>query len=284
MKNLSCRYIVMIMTSVVVMAIGCKKDNNLPNKTINNVSYGAHSRNKMDVYLPANRNENDTKVFVWIHGGAWSGGDKSEFANIKPVLDTTLNNYAFISLNYRLLDVATGAHRFPSQEEDITKALLYIKSKLSEWKVSDKVVIAGASAGGHLALLQAHKHNNDGLIKACVAYFPPTELASYFPANLLSIAVLNAALNGTPDQKPEDYYQSSPLNFISSGSIPTIFFHGTADEVVPISQSYQLEAKLTALGVAHDYIYFDGEAHAFSSSNTRVSINRTKAFLENLGL
>lgn len=284
MKNLRCRYIIVIMASVFVLTIGCKKDKNLPKKIINNVSYGAHARNKMDVYLPANRNEKDTKVFVWIHGGAWSGGDKSEFANIKPVLDTTLSNYAFISLNYRLLDVATGAHRFPSQEEDITKALLYIKSKLSEWQVADKVVIAGASAGGHLALLQAHKHNNDGLIKACVAYFPPTELVSYFPTNLLSVTVLTAALNGTPDQKPEDYYQSSPVNFISSGSIPTIFFHGTADDVVPISQSYQLEAKLAEFSALHDYIYFDGEAHAFSSSNIRVSINRTKAFLQNIGL
>lgn len=249
-----------------------------------NVSYGEHNRNKMDVYLPANRNEEDTKVLVWIHGGAWSDGDKSEFANMKPVLDTMLNKYAYVSLNYRLFNANSGANKFPAQEEDIKLALEFIASQLSEWKVSDNIVVAGASAGGHLALLQAYKHNNSGLIKACVAYFPPTELVSFFPANLLSILVLTGALDGIPAQQPEAYYNSSPVNFIHSNSVPTIFFHGTNDDVVPISQSHILEDKLLEQGVTHDYIYFDGEGHAFSTANTRVSLNRIKVFLTQFGL
>lgn len=265
----------------------CKKESNSPNtlsNTMKNVSYGPHGRNKMDIYLPADRNENDTKVFVWIHGGAWSGGDKSEFDNIKPVLDTTFENYAYISLNYRLFNANSNSNRFPAQEQDIQLALSFIQSKLSEWQVSDNIVLGGASAGGHLALLQAYKHNSEGLVKACVAYYPPTELVSYFPANLISVLVLNGVLNGNPDQKPEDYFNSSPVNFITEQSVPTIFFHGTADDVVPISQSELLQNKLEQFSVVHDYIYFQGAAHAFSNAQTKTSINRTRDFLLDLGL
>jgi len=265
---------------LIFCCTSCKKESTfLPAKTIMDESYGSHQRQKMDVYLPSNRNQTDTKVLVWIHGGAWIEGDKSEFENIKTLLDDTFTDYAFISLNYRLFDAASGANKFPAQENDIQSAISYIKSNLSSWELSDKVVIAGGSAGGHLALLQAYKHNADNFIKACVAYFPPTELVSFFPANLLSILVLSGALGGNPDQQPTLYAESSPLNFISDQSVPTLFFHGTADNVVPISQSYLLEEKLQENNVLFDFIYFEGEAHAFSNSNVNLSILRMGDFL-----
>ena len=266
--------------------LSCKKQDGLVSdfEKQANVKYGAHQRNVLDVYLPSNRNSEDTKVFVWIHGGAWSDGDKSEFKHIQPFIDTTLVDYAFISLNYRLFQANTNANRFPAQEEDIKMAMEFISTKLSEWNVSDNVVIAGASAGGHLALLQAFKHNQSGLIKACVAYYPPTELVSYFPANLLSMAVLHGILNGNPNQRPYEYYQSSPVNFITSETVPTLFFHGTADDVVPIQQSELLQEKLEEFSIPHDYIYFEGAGHAFSTEEARKTVNRIGGFLTAHGL
>lgn len=248
------------------------------------VKYGPNDRNVLDLFLPKDRNTKDTKVFVWIHGGAWSDGDKSEFKHIQPFLDTTLNSYAFVSLNYRLFNANTNANRFPAQEEDIQLAMEFIYSKLSEWKVSENVVIAGASAGGHLALLQAFKHNQSGLIKAGIAYYPPTELVSYFPANLLSIAVLHGILNGNPNQRPEEYFQASPVNFITAESVPTLLFHGTADDVVPIQQSELLKEKLEEHNVPYDHIYFEGAGHAFSSQEAQETVRRIRDFLNLQGL
>jgi acetyl esterase/lipase len=64
--------------------VACQKDTGDDNKenaeqTILNVSYGADTAQRMDVYLPANRTTTDTKVLVLVHGGAWSTGDKTEF-------------------------------------------------------------------------------------------------------------------------------------------------------------------------------------------------------------
>jgi len=269
----------------IAIVVSCKKkdepniDNNAA-QTINNVSYGSHARNKMDVYLPANRDTENTKLFIWIHGGAWSDGDKGEFANIKPTLDVYLDNYAYVALNYRLFDTNSNQNKFPSQEEDMQAAIAFIKTKLEEWKISDKVVLAGGSAGGHLALLQAFKHNDDGFLKAAVAYFPPTELVSFYPYNWFSTLVLSALTGGAPDDYPELYQSSSPINYLTSSSIPTIFFHGTADDVVPISQSYMLKDSLEHYGVPHDYMFVNGEGHNFSTGTTIQSIQQAADFLD----
>lgn len=262
----------------------CVYNNPNASLTLYNISYGNHDRQKMDVYLPAHRNTSDTKVLVWIHGGAWSSGDKSEFNNIKPILDTTLNNFAYISLNYRLFDANSGTHRFPSQENDIRLALTFIRSKLNQWLVSDRLILVGVSAGGHLALLHANKNNEDELVKACIAYFPPTELSTYYSANLLSTLVLHGVLNGTPTEQSQAYFDSSPINFITENSVPTLFFHGTADEIVPISQSELLKNKLIEHGVTHSYNFFQDEGHGFTLPKTLTSINQLKAFLLEIGL
>ena len=52
---------------------------------------------------------------------------------------------------------------------------------------------------------------------------------------------------------PDSYFQSSPVNFVSSSTVPSIFFHGTEDTVVPISQSDLLAAELTGAGVNFQY-------------------------------
>ncbi len=284
MKTSSFFKSVLLLVVLAFVIISCKKKDDDPidentAKTYTNLAYGPDSRNRMDVYLPANRDAENTKLFIWIHGGAWMEGDKSEFVNIKPSLDNNLSNYAYVSLNYRLYNSDTQANRFPTQEEDIQLAIAFIKSKLAEWKVSDKVVIAGASAGGHLALLQSYKHNSDGFIKSAVSYFGPTELESFYPYNWFSILVLSGVTGGTPEQYPDLYYSSSPLNYINANSVPTIFFHGTTDDVVPISQSYLLRDSLASKGVANDYLFIEGQGHGFTAVTTVQTIQQAANFI-----
>ncbi|MBW3467541.1 alpha/beta hydrolase [Arthrospiribacter ruber] len=242
-------------------------------------SYGADARQKMDVYLPAGRSRANTKVLVWVHGGSWMDGSKDEFSSFKPWFEAAQEDYAYVALNYRLFDLGTGANRFPSQEEDIQSALDLIRSKLSEWNVSDQLVLAGASAGGHLSLLHAYKNNSNGLVKVAVALFPPTDLLGMLTSNALA-PLLFQALVGSPQEDRQKYLDSSPLNFVNSESVPTAFFHGTADTVVPVQQSRDLEEALKENGVPFLSRYYEGKGHGFSEQTYRDLLIEVEGFIQ----
>lgn len=66
-------YLLLILFTGLVMISSCKKDHVQDQRE---VFYGNDPQQKMDVYLPADRNENSTKVLILIHGGAWVEGDR----------------------------------------------------------------------------------------------------------------------------------------------------------------------------------------------------------------
>lgn len=177
----------------------------------------------MDVYLPAGRTTLDTPLLIYIHGGAWIDGDKSEFLQVKSALESEFPGYAFISLNYRLFDFTSGSNGIRDQEQDIIAAFDYIESQLSQWNISDDFVISGASAGGHLALLHAYK-NNTSDIKAAVVFFPPTDLIELFPFSNFTSLGLTALLDGTPTTSKMVYLDLSPITHVDPLDVPTIFF------------------------------------------------------------
>lgn len=270
-----------LLALAILTAPGCKKNewDSTQNKTMLDVAYGSDARQRMDVYLPGNRNTQKTRVFVWIHGGAWSSGDKSEGGGIKNLLDPYLHDYAYVSLNYRLYDGNTGNNRFPVQEDDVNAAVSYILSQAEKWQVSDRLVMAGASAGGHLALLQAYKHDPGNKVRAAVAYYPPTELTAMYPYSAFTQLTLFTLLGGNPSMVPAAYNASSPLTYLTAQSCPTVFFHGTTDEVVPIAQSDSLKTKLIQLGVAYDYRHVSGQGHGFTDAVNLETIQQAADFL-----
>lgn len=240
--------------------------------------YGSHLKQNMDVYLPAGRSSAKTPLLVYIHGGAWIDGDKSEFLQIKSLVEKEFPDFAFVSLNYRLFDFATKTNGISEQEQDIISAFNYIESQLANWNISGKMVISGASAGGHLALLHAFKNNFSDL-KAAVAFFPPTDLAALYGFNNLTNLGLEALLGGTPDATPTNYHDSSPVNFVDAQDVPTIFFHGNMDPVVPISQSLLLEDVLQAKNVRHRFTVVAGQGHGFTAETYARLLQEAKQFV-----
>ncbi|WP_026952975.1 alpha/beta hydrolase [Algoriphagus mannitolivorans] len=270
----------------IILLASCQKDAEpdfLAAKQILDEKYGVDSRQSMDIYLPAGRDEKSTPLMIYIHGGGWIDGDKSEFLAFKPNLEELFPDYAFISLNYRLFDFASGRNQFPTQEEDVKTALGYIQSKLKEWKVSNNMVLAGASAGGHLALLHAYKNGNEKFrAKAVVAFIPPTDLKELHKFNNLTGLALEAILGGKPEQITPKYTSSSPITFISSSSAPTIFFHGDKDTVVPLSQSILLETVLKTSGVNHKLIQVPNQGHGFTAQTYTELLLEAKTFINGL--
>ena len=242
--------------------------------TDKNVAYGTDGANVMDVYLPANRSANSTKVILLLHGGAWASGDKSgkDDDHFKILLDSVKKRYsdwAIFSLNYRLATL-TGKNIFPSQENDVAAAVKFIYDNRQEYGISDKWVFMGMSAGAHLALLQAYKNSSPIRPKAVVDFYGPTDMAGLYNFHRTDgdlAPLIEKLMSGTPSSNSTLYKSSSPIEYVNAQSPPTLIMHGGKDDTVPETQSLALSAKLKAAGVTTvygDYYSFAYQTHGWS--------------------
>lgn len=110
-----------------------------------NISYGSDPLQKLDLYLPAGGARG---IIIWFHSGGWCCGDKS---GIDPLILSTIDHgYAIASVNYRLVSSVTAEQ----QLADGDRAVRFIKANRGAWGAgAGKVLLAGGSAGGTLALL-----------------------------------------------------------------------------------------------------------------------------------
>jgi acetyl esterase/lipase len=266
----------LLLLFVTSLFLSCKKDdvsgggntNTIEASTQLNVQYGSDALQNMDVYLPANRSTAATKVIVMIHGGAWSIGDKADFANFVDTLKRRQPDYAIFNINYRLSLFPNNL--FPTQELDTKAVIEYIYSKRSTYLISDKFVLIGASAGAHLSLLQAYKYQTPVKIKAVVDFFGPTDMtALYNNPGTIPQSSISLIVGATPNTNSNLYIQSSPINFITNTSAcPTIIFQGDNDPLVNATiQSASLHAKLQANMVTSQYNLYSGKDHGMNWGN-----------------
>jgi len=276
-----------VMIAVASLGSSCKKNNDdNPQSTdtvMKDVPYASiSSLQKMDVYLPATRNTTDTKIIVFIHGGGWNAGDKTDFDEAINTMWPSLKEYAIFNINYRLAD--GGANANPAQINDVTAAIDFITAKADEYKINTNAIgLVGASAGAHLALLKAYKLNTNNKIKAVIDLFGPTDLTWMYnnhPLPMYAQPQIANFIGGTPATKPAAYAEASPLNYVSATSPATQIFHGTADPVVPISESQRLNTKLQTFGVTHEYITYAGEQHGWAGANLTDTYTKAGAFVK----
>lgn len=281
--------IIRLLAASLIIFSSCKKDDGggpptppgpLAEKTELNVPYGADGQQKMDIYLPGGRTTAATKIIILIHGGGWSGGDKADFTPFVDTLKRRLPGYAIFNVNYRLASGTTNL--FPTQENDVKSAVEFIYSKRADYVISDKFVLLGTSAGGHLSLLQAYKNNATVKIKAVVDFYGPTDLMDMYnnPASIFALpSALAAVVGATPTSNPALYQQSGPINYVTAQSPPTIILHGGLDIVVSVNQSAMLKNKLQTFGVVNQYVFYPTENHGWTGANLVDSFDKITAFL-----
>ncbi len=271
--------------ALLLLLVACKNEvapvsNSQAALTLMNTAYGTDPLQKADVYLPAGRSTNATKVIFMIHGGAWSSGDKTDFNAFVDTLKRRMPSYAIVNINYRLANGSVNI--FPTQENDVKAAVEFIFSKRTEYNISDKFVMMGASAGGHLALLHSYKYSAPIKIKAVVDFFGPSDMVKMYnqPALLVPPSFISSVMGGTPTQVPQLYQQSGPVNYINAQSPPTIILQGGLDLLVSPSQSEAVKNKLTQAGVTNHYVFYASGGHGDWDAPTFTdAFNKIQAFL-----
>lgn len=187
----------------------------------------------LDVYLPAADAHGclDRPLVVWVHGGAWTGGDKSEYMADKVRLFNDAG-YVFASVNYRLTnpDTTPPTPRHPVHDQDTADALAWLVGHAEEIGVDrSRIALLGHSAGGGIVAaittdeqyLAAH-----GLGLGTVRCAGSMDGEGYditVGANHPEPAVQKVYRDAFGDD-PATWVSASPLNHIAAGKhIPDYF-------------------------------------------------------------
>jgi acetyl esterase/lipase len=246
-----------------------------------NIAYGTapDQRNLVDIYLPKNHSQK-TKMVVFIHGGFWTKGSKSQLP--QPLIELLVGqkSYAMASINYRY--VKKDGNKYPTQQEDVSKALQYLSKKADSLGYKkNSFALIGASAGAHLALMQGFSQDPKHWIKTIVDIVGPTDLADPVVRGRQGIA--DATISyflGNPNADAVIAKEASPIQYITKkNKIPTIIFHGENDELVDVHQAKNLHQKLLENGIKTEIVLYPNETHEMKKSLPDVFL-KTAGWLE----
>ena len=239
---------------------------------------------QLDIYKLKNLDE-PAPVMIFIHGGAWRTGKRSDY--LPYLIDYAKKGYVTITVSYRLVKKST----FPAAVQDVNCAVRWIRSHSADYGIdSDKMVLIGGSAGGHLAMMVGYAGDepmfnkdcsieNSSGVKVVINLYGPGDLTTPYAKGMYQTIDF---IGSSYEDNPESYKLASPKTYITPDDPPTLTFHGTIDSLVPISQSDSLDSWLSKAGVPHDYHRLKGWPHTMDVS---VKVNEycqfyIDAFLE----
>lgn len=229
-----------------------------------------------DLYLPAQRSKSSRySLILFIHGGSFTGGDKSEG-------DVWCKYYA--SRGYVAATVNYTLHndKHPSSinimHNDIKTCVDSIKAKCMALGYHiDEMATTGVSAGGCLAMLYAYREADSSSVPLKFVFqqtgptsfhcehwgFEEKDEKVTFASMLLGQSITDSMIANETFRLMID--SISPACHITPRSVPTICAYGPNDRIVPTNQKFILMDSLKRHGVPHIYIEFPNSGHALAN-------------------
>ena len=217
----------------------------------------------LDVYRPPANATSKRIAIVHLFGGGFFVGNKNAGYILNDIKPLGAKGYTNISANYRLQQ----ENLWPAQIHDTKAAIRWTRANADRLGVDpNRIVIAGYSAGGMLALLAAGTNGrkefegdggNAGVssdVNACIGVYP------------LASAQIATGLFPQGQATPDNIAAASPTSYITKDFAPTIFVHGTKDGTVPVQSSIDFWTRLQALGVPTTMTLIQGADHAFDNT------------------
>jgi acetyl esterase len=226
------------------------------------------------------RAEAKAPALLFFHGGAWQYGDPRQF--FPQCRYFSRHGLTCISAQYRIESMHGTDPRAAIQ--DARAALSYLHRHAQSLDIdSERIVVGGGSAGGHLAAslgvslpLAGEGVDAPSAIRpsALVLYNPMLDLAPCRPDHHLVAA----------------YWQAvSPMHHIDENAPPTLILLGTADPEVPVPTAQAYCAAMRAVGVSCELELYQGAKHGFFNERVdsgryfRATNERVLRFLNDLG-
>ncbi|MGC4017241.1 MAG: alpha/beta hydrolase [Luteolibacter sp.] len=230
---------------------------------LRDIDYGGNGdpSQTLDLILPPPRGGAPRPVVVYIHGGSWDSGEKED--GLTPLSLLATGDFVLATINYRL----TGEACWPAQLEDAEGALRYLREHATSYGIDpERIAVIGVSAGGHLAGMLGTSPSRG--LRCVISFFAPANFLTLVgnPESLEpQEAEAAARIFGPVEDLVTTARQASPVNRVGPDAVPFLLIHGTADQVVPFSQSEEMHAALQQAGAESTLIPEAGAGHGFFS-------------------
>jgi acetyl esterase/lipase len=190
-------------------------------ETIKDIAYydgeGADSnKHKLDLFVP--KGQKGFPVLFFIHGGAWTSGDRKMYSRLGETF--AKNGVGTVIISYRL----TPQVQHPGHIEDVARAFAWTHANISKYGgKADQVFVTGHSAGGHLAALLATNET----------YLKPHKLS---PRDIKGVMPLSGVYNLTPGRldkvfgtSEEALASASPIKHVNGKEPPFLIVYADGD-------------------------------------------------------
>ena len=148
--------------------------------TFENVKYGPHMRQGMDVWLPPGTSGKRVPCVIDIHGGGWMEGDRMSEWQASALRVCRKRGYALVLVSYRLIPDANDMGVKPPVTaclDDAVAAIKLVKANAAEWGIdTERIGLTGGSAGACSSLYASLVDGNALGIWAVKANWPQTTL------------------------------------------------------------------------------------------------------------
>lgn len=244
-----------------------------------NIPYDRHPATVVDMLYPKDMKKNDPAAkkypgVIMFHGGGWIRTSKSTMSTFY----TRYLKHGFVVCNveYRMAD-QTGQFSpefapAPAAVQDALQAAKWFHDHADEYNVDrNRIVVTGASAGGHLALMVGMATPEAGLgptapkdfkIAAIVNGYGPTDV------NDLLARGTSWARQWVPENAPDREglaRRVSPVTYARKDIPPLITVHGSRDTTVPVPQAEKLTKLLQEKGADATLYLVEGASHGYQS-------------------
>jgi alpha-L-fucosidase 2 len=223
----------------------------------------------MDGYVPGDKGPYPAVILV--HGGAWVAGDRKR--SVEPLFEPlTKAGFAWFSISYRLANsfdpknlpsLVMSAGALSGAIDDVRSAVAFVREHATEYNIDpNRIALIGESAGAQLISVAALKPGENGAVQAAVAFYCPSDLVTLV-RNFPLPDQIRQMIIGTPFEKLlfAGLRDLSPLTYVRSDAPPFLMIHGTADPIVPYTQSVDMCDALKKASATCDLIKVEGAGH-----------------------
>lgn len=244
-------------------------------KEIKNITYVRYGNRALllDLYLPQKNSKQPHPAIIFVHGGGWGSGYRTNFTPFAVAMAE--HGYVAATISYRL----SGEAKYPAAIHDAKAAIRWLRRNAKKYGVNpDQIAIAGGSAGGQIASLTG--------VTEAIEKFDPQAKNSIVSSNVQAIinidglsdftsevarlyeddprknpSAAGAWFGGRYAEKTELWHEASPLFYVNKNT-PPILFLISAQERFSVGHKEMIE-KMKPLGIPYQVTQLPGTPHSF---------------------